>query len=279
MKGGAQEGTRGREIPARRPFRRNSCLPGVSARVHAGGPVVDPPGGAPHGCGSPRRACDHGFAWAAAKRPRPAPSLPLRCPACCPRPSWVTEPTMDLGRLLLRLTIGGTFFVHGTQKLFGWFGGYGPDGTGQFFESLGLRPGRRNAMAAGSTEAGCGILIALGLATPVAAAGLSAVMITALRTAVWKDGIKPATGEHEVLLAAAALALTETGPGAPSLDSALGRERRGPGWMLAALAAGGAGSAMAISMAPRQPAAPASAAPAAAPATPEAPPAPEPRAT
>jgi len=186
---------------------------------------------------------------------------------------------MDPGRLLLRLTIGATFFVHGTQKLFGWFGGYGPDGTGQFFESLGLRPGRRNAMAAGSTEAGCGILIALGLATPVAAAGLSAVMITALRTAVWKDGIKPATGEHEVLLAAAALALTETGPGAPSLDSALGRERRGPGWMLAALAAGGAGSAMAISMAPRQPAAPASAAPAAAPATPEAPPAPEPRAT
>jgi len=193
--------------------------------------------------------------------------------------SRVSEPTMDPGRLLLRLTIGATFFVHGTQKLFGWFGGYGPDGTGQFFESLGLRPGRRNAMAAGSTEAGCGILIALGLATPVAAAGLSAVMITALRTAVWKDGIKPATGEHEVLLAAAALALTETGPGAPSLDSALGRERRGPGWMLAALAAGGAGSAMAISMAPRQPAAPASAAPAAAPATPEAPPAPEPRDT
>jgi putative oxidoreductase len=44
---------------------------------------------------------------------------------------------VDLGRLLLRFTIGGTFFVHGTQKLFGWFGGYGPDGTGQFFESLG----------------------------------------------------------------------------------------------------------------------------------------------
>jgi putative oxidoreductase len=110
---------------------------------------------------------------------------------------------MDPGRLLVRLTIGGTFFVHGTQKLFGWFGGYGPDGTGQFFESLGLRPGKRNAVAAGATEAGGGILIALGLATPLAAAGLSAVMITALRTAVWKDGFKPATGEHEVLLAAA----------------------------------------------------------------------------
>ena len=167
---------------------------------------------------------------------------------------------MDLGRLLLRLTIGGTFFVHGTQKLFGWFGGYGPDGTGQFFESLALRPGRRNAIAAGSTEAGGGILVALGLATPLAAAGLSAVMITALRTAIWNEGFKPATGEHEVLLAAAALALTETGAGAPSFDSAFGVERRGAGWTLAALGAGAAGSAMAISMGRQQE-----------PATPEAP--------
>jgi putative oxidoreductase len=162
---------------------------------------------------------------------------------------------MDLGRFLVRSTVGATFFVHGTQKLFGWFGGYGPDGTGQFFESLGLRPGRRMALAAGSAETGGAILIGLGLATPLAAAGLSAVMITALRTAIWKDGIKPATGEHEVLLAAAALALTETGPGRPSLDSARGLERRGAGWVLAALAAGAAGSEIAISMGRRQPAA------------------------
>jgi putative oxidoreductase len=173
---------------------------------------------------------------------------------------------MSIGRLLLRLTIGGTFFVHGTQKLFGWFGGSGPEGTGQFFESLGLRPGKANAVAAGATETGGGILIALGLATPLAATGLTSVMITALRTVVWKEGIKPATGEHEVLLAAAALALTETGPGEPSLDAALGVERSGPGWTIAALSAGAVGSAMAISMGRRQPAAPA---------TPEAPPAPE----
>jgi putative oxidoreductase len=171
---------------------------------------------------------------------------------------------MDLGRLLLRLTIGGTFFVHGTQKLFGWFGGHGPDATGQFFESVGLRPGRRNAIAAGATETSCGVLVALGLATPAAAAGLSAVMITALRTVVWAEGIKPATGEHEVLLATGALALTETGPGAPSLDSALGLELSGPGWTVAALGAGAVGSAMAISRGQREPAAP------------EAPPAPEP---
>ena len=58
---------------------------------------------------------------------------------------------MKIGRLLVRLVVGGLFIGHGTQKLFGWFGGYGPDATGQFFESLGLRPGRRNAMAAGCT--------------------------------------------------------------------------------------------------------------------------------
>jgi putative oxidoreductase len=170
---------------------------------------------------------------------------------------------MHLGRLLLRLTIGGTFFVHGTQKLFGWFGGYGPDGTGQFFESLGLRPGRRNAIAAGATEVGGGVLIAVGMATPLAAAGLSAVMITALRTAIWNEGFKPATGEFEVLLAAGALALAETGPGTPSLDAALGRERSGPVWTLLALGAGAAGSAMAISIGRRE-------APATAPATAEA---------
>ena len=179
----------------------------------------------------------------------------------------------------MRMTIGGTFFVHGTQKLFGWFGGYGPDGTGQFFESLGLRPGRRNALAAGATEAGGGILIALGLATPLGAAGLSAIMITALRTAIWNEGFKPATGEHEVLLATAALALTETGPGTPSLDSALGRERSGLGWTLAALGAGAAASTAAISMGRQQPATTAPATPAGAPATPEAPPAAEARTT
>src|SRR4051812_7708084 len=149
---------------------------------------------------------------------------------------------MHLGRLLLRLAVGGTFVVHGTQKLFGWFGGYGPDATGQFFESIGLRPGKRHAIAAGATEAGSGLLLAAGLATPAAAAGATAVMITALRTVVWKEGIKPATGEWEVLLAAAALALAETGPGNLSLDAALDFEHTGSAWTAAALLAGAAGS-------------------------------------
>jgi putative oxidoreductase len=161
---------------------------------------------------------------------------------------------MKLAPLLLRTTVGAVFVVHGAQKLFGWFGGHGLDGTGQFFESLGLRPGRRHALAAGATETGGGVLMLAGLATPAAAAGLTAVMITALRTAIWKDGIKPATGEFELLLAAAAVSLAETGPGPWSLDAALGQQRTGPGWALAAVAAGAAGSGLAIASAPSQPA-------------------------
>jgi len=152
----------------------------------------------------------------------------------------------DLGRLVLRATVGAIFVEHGTQKLFGWFGGHGPDGTGQFFESLGLRPGRRHALAAGVAEAGGGALLALGLATPAAAAAIGSVMVTALRTAVWRDGIKVGTGGYELLLLASAVALGNLGPGRLSVDAALGNDRSGPHW--AAVVAGGAvaGSALAI---------------------------------
>ena len=160
---------------------------------------------------------------------------------------------MDIALLVLRLVVGLLLIGHGTQKLFGWFGGYGPDGTGQFFESVGLRPGKRNAVAAGATETAGGALTLLGLATPAAAAGITAVMITALKTVIWKEGIKPATGEFEVVLATGALALAEAGPGSLSLDAALGRERAGTGWALAALAAGAAGSALALEAARRAP--------------------------
>src|ERR687885_1734071 len=135
--------------------------------------------------------------------------------------------TMHIGRLLLRLAIGETFFVHGTQKLFGWFGGHGPDGTGQFFESLGLRPGRRNAIAAGIAEAGGGLMLSLGLATPLAAASLASVMLTALRTAIRPEGIKTGKGGYEMLLLVSALALAESGPGPWSLDALFGSELTG----------------------------------------------------
>jgi putative oxidoreductase len=164
---------------------------------------------------------------------------------------------MKLGSLVLRVTVGAIFIEHGTQKLFGWFGGAGPTRTGEFFESLGLRPGRRNALAAGATEAGGGILLASGLATPLAAAGLSSVMITALRTAVWREGVKIGTGGYELLLLAAAVALADGGPGPWSLDALLGVERRGTRWAAAALGAGAIGSTVAIAAGRREHAPPA----------------------
>ena len=151
---------------------------------------------------------------------------------------------MGLGRLLVRGAIGGLMVGHGTQKLFGWFGGGGPEGTGQFFEQVGLRPGRRNALAAGAAEAGGGALLALGLATSVAVAALQGVMLSAIRHVHWKNGPWSTKGgyEYNLVLVAALFGLAESGPGRLSLDAARDRERCGLGWALAALAAAAAGS-------------------------------------
>ncbi len=151
---------------------------------------------------------------------------------------------MKIGRLLLRLAVGGSFIGHGTQKLFGWFGGNGLEATAESFEQLGLRPGRANAIAAGAAEAGGGALILAGLALPAAAAVLTATMITAIRTVHGKNGPWLTNGgyEYNVVLIAAALALVETGPGKLSLEAKLGREHSGAGWVLAALTAGSLGA-------------------------------------
>jgi putative oxidoreductase len=151
---------------------------------------------------------------------------------------------MRLARLLLRLVIGGFFIGHGTQKLFGWFGGGGLDATAQGFDQLGMRPGRRNAVAAGVAEAGGGTAVVLGLATPLAASALTATMLTAINRVHLKNGPWMANGgyEYNVVLIAALLALVEMGPGEPSLDASFGIERSGPEWALAALLAGVAGA-------------------------------------
>jgi putative oxidoreductase len=153
---------------------------------------------------------------------------------------------MKLGRLLLRLIVGGFFIGHGTQKLFGWFGGHGLEGTGQFFEgNLGLKPGRHHALAAGASEAGGGALLLLGAATPLAAATLTATMLTAINRVHLKNGPWASDGgyEYNLVLIGAVLALAETGPGSPSIDDARGSEADGPGWALLALLLGIAGAA------------------------------------
>jgi putative oxidoreductase len=152
---------------------------------------------------------------------------------------------MGLFRLVARTTIGLLFVGHGTQKLFGWFGGGGLDGTAEHFEQAGLKPGRRNALAAGAAEAGGGLLFALGAATPLAAAALTGVMATAIKTVHWPKGLWSSAGgyEYNLVLLAAVFGLTENGPGEVSIDGLLGRKRWGTAWALAALAAGAAGSA------------------------------------
>ena len=161
---------------------------------------------------------------------------------------------MGLFRLLARLTIGLLFVGHGTQKLFGWFEGGGPEGTGQFFEQVGLRPGKRHALAAGAAEAGGGLLFAAGAATPLAAAAISGSMITAIKTVHWEKGVWSSGGgyEYNLVLLAAVFGLTENGPGKWSIDDVLGKSRWGTAWALAALVAGAAGSAAALSAAKRE---------------------------
>jgi putative oxidoreductase len=150
---------------------------------------------------------------------------------------------MKLGLTALRLALGAVFFAHGTQKLFGWFGGPGLDNLAKGFDSMGLKPGKRNAALAAAAETGGGALFALGLATPVAAAGTIGVMNQAIRSVHLSKGFFSTQGGYEfnLVLIAAAVALADAGPGEFSLDEALGLKLHGPLWALAALGAGLAG--------------------------------------
>lgn len=153
---------------------------------------------------------------------------------------------MKLGLTLLRAIVGALFVGHGTQKLFGWFGGHGIEGTAGFFESIGLRPGRKHATAAGAAEAGGGALLALGFLTPAAAASLIGVMSTAISKVHAKNGPWATDGGYEYNLALIAImvVLADVGPGDVSLDHALGIEVKGPLVALLALVAGIGGAAV-----------------------------------
>jgi putative oxidoreductase len=155
---------------------------------------------------------------------------------------------MALGLLVLRLVVGLLLMGHGCQKVAGCFGGAGPERTGAFFESLGLRPGTRMALAAGGTEVAGGALLALGLLTPVGAALLTAVMITAIWTAHRSAGLWATEGgfEYNLVLLATFFALSGAGPGDWSLDNALGVDLAGDGWAVAQLGAGALGAFLTV---------------------------------
>lgn len=130
---------------------------------------------------------------------------------------------MNLSLFVLRAWLGCMIMAHGLNK---FFGGGRIAGTARWFESIGMRPGVPNALAAATTEVGTGALLVLGLATPIAAAGLVALMVVAIATVHRKNGFfvfRPGQGiEYCVTIAVAAVCVGGLGPGRWSLDRAIG---------------------------------------------------------
>ncbi|MFE7773705.1 DoxX family protein [Streptomyces sp. NPDC057445] len=152
----------------------------------------------------------------------------------------------DLGLLALRVGTGAVLAAHGTQKLFGWFGGGGVEGTSKAMEAMGYRPGKHSAVAAGLGEAGGGALLALGLATPAAGAAAAGAMAGAVAVHLPAGFWATAGGfEYPAFLGYTAAALGVTGPGRYSLDHVTGH-RLNQGWTVAAAFIGSALAAAAV---------------------------------
>ncbi len=171
-------------------------------------------------------------------------TIPVRLPR---EPIVTCFDRRDVGLLLLRVGTGGVLAAHGAQKLFGWFGGGGIEGTGQFMESVGYTPGKANATVAGLTEAGGGVLLALGLATPAAGAAAAGAMAGAAAVHAPNGFFAQSGGyEHPAFLGLTTIGLGITGPGRISLDHALGHSVN-RGWMVpVALAVTGVATALVV---------------------------------
>lgn len=130
--------------------------------------------------------------------------------------------------LALRLPISIIFMAHGSQKLFGWFGGYGLQGTGQWMASIGLEPGVLMAFLAGSGEFFGGLFILIGLLTRPAAAVLAFTMVIAILSTHISNGLFLSNGGYEFGLAllAASVSLAISGAGKLSVDSLLSKSSK-----------------------------------------------------
>ncbi|SEQ54352.1 DoxX family protein [Microlunatus flavus] len=158
----------------------------------------------------------------------------------------------DLGLLALRLGFGAAAAAHGAQKLFGWFGGHGLEGTGGFFESVGFTPGKRNATLAGLAEGAGGAAVALGLATGPAGAALTGNMVVASSLHGFEKFFASDGGpEVPLMYAVVGSALTLAGGGRYSLDHVTAHVLDKP-WMRLVAYAGAASAATAIIVARRQ---------------------------
>lgn len=129
---------------------------------------------------------------------------------------------MDVAFLIVRIIVGLGLAAHGAQKLFGWFGGHGPAGTGQYFEGMGYRPGQPFAVAAGLAELGGGILTFFGLGGALGPALIVMVMLTAILSAHLGKPYFASEGGPELALlyVGAALAIGFAGAGKYSVDRA-----------------------------------------------------------
>ena len=125
--------------------------------------------------------------------------------------------------LALRIPVGVIFAAHGSQKLFGWFGGYGLEGTGQWMASIGLNPGYLMALLAGSTEFFGGLALLIGLLVRPAGAALAFAMLIAIFSVHIGNGLFMSNNGYEFALAllAASISLTISGAGRASADALL----------------------------------------------------------
>jgi putative oxidoreductase len=152
---------------------------------------------------------------------------------------------MRYGIVALRAVVGALFIGHGLQKLAGWFGGHGLEGTAAGFEKMGMTPGRRNALAAGLSETAGGLSLVPGFLTPLGTSAVTGTMAVAIAKVHGSKGLWNTGGgyEYNLVLGAAAFAIAAEGPGSLSLDARLGTEWSGPGVAAAQLAAGLLGAA------------------------------------
>lgn len=152
---------------------------------------------------------------------------------------------MEAGLFLIHAVVGCFVAAHGSQKLFGILGGYGLEGTGQYLEGYGLRPGKLFAIAAGSAELVGGLALAAGFFTPGAAALIAATMLVAARTDHAGKGFWIYNGGNEYVLTntAVVIALALHGAGEWSADNAIGWDVAGVTWGLGALGAAVIGAA------------------------------------
>ena len=126
----------------------------------------------------------------------------------------------SFSQLALRLSLGIIFAAHGAQKLFGWFGGYGLEGTGQWMASIGLEPGVLMAALSGSAEFFGGLALILGLLTRPAALVLAATMVVAIFSVHINNGLFMSNNGYEFGLAllAGTVSLLISGGGRVSVD-------------------------------------------------------------